>query len=103
MKSNLSGKAADGAGWRSLANPNDFSWLDGVLAAQSKKGFETSVALKTLFPKGVPAKGAQIRLFVKVVNNNGAAVPKGAVLPDQKSKDAWAIDSLYSMRVYPLN
>ncbi len=104
MKSQLTGKPADsaGAGWRSLANVSDLGWLGGKLVAQSGKGVEASLPLSVLFPKGVPATGATVALFVKIVNGDGSVAPKDGALPDQKASDATTIDSVATVRVYPL-
>ncbi|MCO4763273.1 MAG: IPT/TIG domain-containing protein [Myxococcales bacterium] len=104
MKSFLSGKPAEStsAGWRSLSKPGDLSWLGGQVIAQAGKGIEASLPLKTLFPKGIPAKGATVALFVKVVNATGSVAPKGAIVPKQTATDAVTVDTVVKIRVYPV-
>lgn len=72
------------AGWRSFADVSNFSWLAGVIAAKAGKGFEASIPLKVLYPNGIPASGAKLRVFVTLGNKDGAA-SSNQYLPEQGS------------------
>ncbi|MBM4343431.1 MAG: IPT/TIG domain-containing protein [Deltaproteobacteria bacterium] len=69
------------AGWRGLQKPSDFAWLAGTVKAGAG-AVEASIALKTLYPQGVPAGGAELRVVVVLGNANGAAI-SNQFLPEQ--------------------
>lgn len=104
MASQTTGKPADSAkaGWRGLAKPADLSWLGGKVVAKTGSGVEASIPLKTLFPNGVPATGATVAFFVKVVNADGSVAPKNGAVPDQSSSKPAEIDTVLTVRVHQL-
>ncbi len=104
MASQTTGKAADStnAGWRSLATPADLFWLGGKVVAKDGVGVEASLPLKEMFPKGIPAGGATVAFFVKLVNADGSKAPKNGAIPDQKTSDPATIDTVLTVRVYQL-
>ncbi len=70
------------AGWRGFGDPGNFAWLAGPIAAKPGSGFEASISLKTLYPNGIPAGGAKLRLLVTLGNKDGAA-SSNQYLPEQ--------------------
>ncbi len=70
--------------------------------AKAGAGVEASLPLSTLFPNGVPASGATVAFFIKVVNGDGSVAPKNTSIPDQTTTDAASIDTVTTVRVYQL-
>lgn len=70
------------AGWRGFADVANFAWLAGPIAGKPGSGFEASIPLKTLYPNGIPAGGAKLRLLVTLGNKDGAA-SSNQYLPEQ--------------------
>jgi len=65
------GDLAPNAGWRSLAAPDNFSWLAGPVD-QTAGALETSVALTDLLgSSGIPSTGLQVAVAVKLSNKYG--------------------------------
>ncbi len=65
-----------GAGWRRLTPPGDLPWLCGQVvstadAAGGRGVVEARIPLETVFGAAVPAEGATLALFVRIVNGAG--------------------------------
>ena len=83
------------AGWRSLANINDFGWLLGTIktapaTATLGATLEASMPLATLYPNGIPTAGVALRWVAVVVNKDGLSVsnqflPMQTAPPDAKT------------------
>lgn len=64
--------AGDLAGWRELADPANFSWIQGsVITKVGGNGVEAAIPLGTLFGGPIPSQGATVALTVHVVNADG--------------------------------
>ncbi len=88
-----------GAGWRSLANAGDLGWLVGDVAATAGVGLEAVIPLKTLYPNGIPAGGAQLRIQVALGNASGG-VFSNAYLPEHKGATANQLGEFASIPVF---
>ncbi|MBI5607347.1 MAG: IPT/TIG domain-containing protein [Deltaproteobacteria bacterium] len=88
-----------GAGWRSLANAADLGWLAGEVKATAGVGLEAAMPLKTLYPNGIPAGGAVLRIQVALGNGNGGFF-SNAYLPEHKGSTAGQLGEFASVPVY---
>ncbi len=87
------------AGWRSLANAGDLGWLVGDINATAAVGLEAIIPLKTLYPNGIPAAGAVLKLAVALGNGSGA-VFSNAYLPEHKGSAAAQLSDFASVPVF---
>lgn len=85
------------AGWRGFADTGNFAWLLGAIAGKPGAGLEATIPLKVLYPNGIPAAGAAVRVLVVLGNKDGAAI-SNQFLPEQGASTVTA-----GLSVFPVN
>ncbi len=89
------------AGWRGLQKPNDFAWLAGTVKTGAG-AIEASVAIKSLYPQGIPAGGAELRIVVVLGNAIGSAVSNQFVPEQTGQPDALTWTQTLAVKVVAL-
>jgi len=91
------------AGWRGMAKPDDLAWLQGIVqASSSNAAVEASISLAQLYPNGIPASGAALKVACVLVNGDGSAA-SNQILPTQLNQvSPTTIATWWTLHVYPV-
>jgi hypothetical protein len=91
------------AGWRGMAKPADLAWLQGVVQAKSgNTAVEASISLSQLYPNGIPASGAPLKIACVLVNGDGSAASNQILPPQISQPNATTLSNWWSVHVYPV-
>ncbi len=92
------------AGWRGLSKATDLAWLQGVVQAKSgNAAVEASISLDQLYPNGIPASGAPLKIACVLVNGDGSAGSNQFLPPQTSQPNGTTISNWWSVHVYPVN
>ncbi len=92
------------AGWRGMTKLTDLPWLQGVVQASASNGaVEASIALSQLYPNGIPASGAPLKVACVLVNGDGSAASNQILPPQVNQPSASTIATWWSVHIYPVS
>ncbi len=91
------------AGWRGMSNLADLPWLQGIVqASSSNAAVEASISLALLYPNGIPASGAPLKIACVLGNGDGSAASNQILPPQLSQPTATTIATWRSVHVYPV-
>lgn len=89
------------AGWRSLADPSNFGWLESSVVT-GDGAVEFALPLATLFGGAVPEAGTTVGVFVRVGNAHGNAYANQALPEAFGGENNSTQTSIVAFEIFPL-